>query len=519
MALTANRCIDRSAVCYLLVVLVLAGFLRGLTLGESLWTDELHTSWTVVGDLSEVGPRARIGNNSPTYFYAIWLVSKIFGHSEIAYRSLSWLAGLGLIIVAYFYAIRWTESKVIAVFVSTLMAIDSNLIFYSAEARPYAVLQLCMLFSTVHFFEYCSHGSRTSRLIWISTLILGFHLHYTSLLLLAGQLAFAAIVLLYYRKQNATVDGFRPATIVIDLIIVTAIIAFSSQHLFMIAGRRQNWAHFVHAADWISIFNIFKTTRLVGIAILLLLVQKVIEHRNPKTQTSQTEWQCKNDQIRILILFFACCFLVPVMGAFIVNNLDIARLFFRRYLVSVIAPLYLTLALTTALSSAKFRIATAVLAVTFAVGWSTPIQTLLHGRQLAHSSEDWRGAIEKINETDRESVVVLRTGLIEEAGRESLFDSYEQFPVRAIYSLDASHPCVTLPLTTKVDSAFDLNSFTTPIDETAWLLIRGRQSTCDSVTQAVVDSTESSNQGIRRVEVIEEFHFGRNIHLIRIKIE
>ncbi|MFN3191541.1 MAG: hypothetical protein ACE361_13615 [Aureliella sp.] len=43
-------------------------------LRESLWLDELHTSWSISGDWSEISFRARAGNQSPVY---MWLV-KVF---------------------------------------------------------------------------------------------------------------------------------------------------------------------------------------------------------------------------------------------------------------------------------------------------------------------------------------------------------------------------------------------------------------------------------------------------------
>lgn len=513
------RRIDRTSLSCLVLIVLLAGALRIATLGESLWIDELHTSWSVIGDLSEVGPRARMGNNSPTYFYAIWLLAQVFGHSEIVYRSLACLAGLGLIIAVFCYTMVWTKSNVVALVVSMLMAIDPNLIFYSAEARPYACLQLCMLMSAAQFFQYVREGSTRSRLIWIVTTWIGFHLHYTSALLLVGELTYAGVTLAHRHRKKIGVSGVSWATLLVDLIWIAAIIALSSQHLLMIAGRRDNWAHFVHKSDWTALFDLFKTLRLVGIAILVFWLGKAYDFAKLRTSPSCSFMSLDHKFTRTLILYWGCCFLVPALTALMVNNLDIARLFFRRYLVSLIAPLYLLLASIMSLTKRKgFAVASAI-TLGLAASWSAPFQSLVGLNHHKHSRENWRAAIAKINATDQNSIVLLRTGLIEESEDSHLYDAYSQFPVRAIYPLGARRRCVPLPLQTERGEAFDINSFSVPKGNVAWLLIRGRQSTSDSVIQAVIESTANSKIGTARVQASEEYRFGQNIHLIRLKIE
>jgi 4-amino-4-deoxy-L-arabinose transferase-like glycosyltransferase len=86
----------------LTAILALGAFLRLWQAGESLWIDELHTSWVVSGKLSEVLPRAAMGNQSPLYFWGMWLLVQVTGQSEWTLRLPSLLAGIALPAAVYF---------------------------------------------------------------------------------------------------------------------------------------------------------------------------------------------------------------------------------------------------------------------------------------------------------------------------------------------------------------------------------------------------------------------------------
>ncbi|MEZ6075018.1 MAG: hypothetical protein R3C56_04880 [Pirellulaceae bacterium] len=47
---------------------------------ESLWLDELHTSWVVAGPWSDVASRARQGNQSPLFFWVLGGLTKTLGN-------------------------------------------------------------------------------------------------------------------------------------------------------------------------------------------------------------------------------------------------------------------------------------------------------------------------------------------------------------------------------------------------------------------------------------------------------
>ena len=125
-----------------LFVFAVAIVARLPTCHESFWLDELHSAWSVWGSLGEVMPRSAAGNQTPTYFWAMWLWKQMFGGSELSLRMPGVIAtALAAAIVAV--GIIRNHGSVLAGMVAGLMlALDSNAIFYGTEFRPFAMVVL-----------------------------------------------------------------------------------------------------------------------------------------------------------------------------------------------------------------------------------------------------------------------------------------------------------------------------------------------------------------------------------------
>ena len=131
-----------SAVPWLIAILLLGVWLRCSQAHESLWLDELHTSWVVADGAGQIADRARAGNQSPLYFDLVWCVVQLLGHHEWTLRLLSLVAGSGLILATYELVRRWSHSVTSGLLAALLVAVSRDCIFYAQEARPYALLQL-----------------------------------------------------------------------------------------------------------------------------------------------------------------------------------------------------------------------------------------------------------------------------------------------------------------------------------------------------------------------------------------
>src|SRR5262245_33493597 len=195
-----------------------AAALRIAPLREGLWLDELHTAWCAVGSLKEVAERAAIGNQGPLFFWLEWLLIGLFGPSELALRLPSFLAGSMLPMAVYFFARRLGTAGM-GVLAAALVAVDPLGIFYSSEARPYALVQLLAVVHLAIAAEMVRKPSWQARAGWIASAAVLFYLHYTTALLLAAEIVFYALIMLLRPRWVA----YRWTSAVMDLAIVAAV--------------------------------------------------------------------------------------------------------------------------------------------------------------------------------------------------------------------------------------------------------------------------------------------------------
>jgi mannosyltransferase len=178
-----------------------------IAVAESLWLDELHTSWSVSGSWQEIASRAAAGNQTPLYFWSVGAVSQTLGlvcgqQSEWMLRLPSvtaWLLTLAL-------AAWLIQSKVIprdprrwlfAMCIVAWIVLDRLQWFFASEARPYACVQLvslagwCCIEALVQMQSQPNRDQATARsklkliilvVAWSSLSIVNIYLHLTAAL-------------------------------------------------------------------------------------------------------------------------------------------------------------------------------------------------------------------------------------------------------------------------------------------------------------------------------------------------
>lgn len=128
---------------WLLAVVALA--IRLLCLGkDGLWHDEVATFNTAILPVSRIpAVAANHSNSPPLYFWLVHLVIGITGQSESSLRLLSAVAGALTIPVLGSLVIALTESATAGLLAALLLTINPLHLWFSQEARAYAVLTLC----------------------------------------------------------------------------------------------------------------------------------------------------------------------------------------------------------------------------------------------------------------------------------------------------------------------------------------------------------------------------------------
>jgi mannosyltransferase len=425
-------------------VVVVAVILRGWQAGESLWLDELHTSWTVSGSLSEVAERAAIGNQSPLYFWLAWFFARLPISPEIALRLPSLLAGCALPVAIYWLATLFASgvkkdlpADAAAFLAAWLVAVDPQAIFYSQEARPYTLL---ILAAVIHLGLLILVMRRTTfwlRPLWVLTGALLVHLNYTGGLILFAE--FIALVLMGIfadrKKELASRNDVFDFLLTnwLDFVALIILLLPAIPGALAVAERRENWEQFVKPKPWEELFRVFPWT-LAVVPITVLYSWRAVVAR---------------PQLVLLVTWL----MVPLLIAWLLTQLGVAALFHQRYVIAVLPASLLAGALLTRLGTnptMQSILIGIVLAVSVYQG-DLVRNWLQDGRLLHDRNEDWRAAVVALNgqlaaDDKSNTAVLVGSGLIEADdlpwNSAPLFREYCSCPVRGMYRLQAAaiHP-------------------------------------------------------------------------------
>lgn len=433
----------------LLVIAVLGTAARLWQINESLWLDELHTSWVISGTVDEIAPRARIGNQSPVYFYLVHLTTRLLGDHELALRLPSLVAGVALIVVVGLVTWRCCAVTWAGWLAAALVAMDHNMIFYAQEARPYALVQLIALVQLVAFWRLQTAYRLRWRLVVVSGWIAMFYLHYTTLLLVTGELAWWLLIQCWQRGRGE----YRPRQVVVDVALTLAASAVTWSHLSEIATRRGMWEMFIFQhPPWVA-WHWFHGDLYVfnGVVVCGLLAGAEYlwqRRRNvPRRAGEPPAWLAA---VPLLVAWA----IVPVAIAWSLTATDLARVFFRRYLIGVAAAPMICAGLCIPMCrGARTRAAAAFTIIALAIiGNGLLGQWARDGRLITDRRQDWRGAVAWLNTLRwQEQPVLVRSGLIEAdlltTSTGHPLQQYCLLPVTGLYRIEPPGGLVPLPTT------------------------------------------------------------------------
>lgn len=158
---------------------VLGGVLRFATLDrQSFWLDELVTVRLLHRGFTGMLGEIPTSEATPYVYYVVgWVWTHVFGFGEVGVRSLSAFAGTATIPVAY-AAGSALVSRRTGLIAATLVAVNPFLVWYSQEARAYA---LFTFFSAVSLMFF----ARRSALPWAVASALAIATHYFAIFLVA----------------------------------------------------------------------------------------------------------------------------------------------------------------------------------------------------------------------------------------------------------------------------------------------------------------------------------------------
>jgi mannosyltransferase len=217
-----------SAETWLLTGIVIVGAaVRFASLGtQSYWFDEAqaaHEAHLSFGAL--LGSLGAHESNPPLYFMLAWLWAKLFGNGEVGLRSLSALAGIAVIPLAYLCG-RELISRRAGVIAAAFAALNPFMIWYSQEAREYALLAAFCAASLLFFGRALRVRSTREVLLWAVFSGLAVLTHSFAGFLVAPE----ALWLLYAVRRRATVLAVG-AVALVQLALVPMLVNHASDSL------------------------------------------------------------------------------------------------------------------------------------------------------------------------------------------------------------------------------------------------------------------------------------------------
>jgi mannosyltransferase len=186
---------DRSFLWLLGGITVAGLLLRVPSLANSLFGDELSSYFIVtshsLGGVLHILAGHGVDTNPPLYFALAWLVERL-GASVQALRSVSLVAGTAAIPLTYLLG-RWTVGRLAGLAAAAVMACSPFMIFFSTEARAYALVTLLALASTLALLKALAAGRLGWWVGYAVCSCAAMYAHYTAVFVLAAQFGWAVL--------------------------------------------------------------------------------------------------------------------------------------------------------------------------------------------------------------------------------------------------------------------------------------------------------------------------------------
>ncbi|HWC26541.1 MAG TPA: glycosyltransferase family 39 protein, partial [Solirubrobacteraceae bacterium] len=177
------------------LVLAAGAALRFGTLdAQSLWYDEAVTARLLRMDLGSMLRAIPDSESSPPLYYVLaWLWTQLLGTGEAGMRSLSALLGTATVAVAWALGRRLGGERA-GLAAAALVAVNPMLVWFSQEARAYALLALLGALATLLWLRALERPREAGRLLaWGAVAALALATHYYAAFLVAPQALWLAL--------------------------------------------------------------------------------------------------------------------------------------------------------------------------------------------------------------------------------------------------------------------------------------------------------------------------------------
>jgi 4-amino-4-deoxy-L-arabinose transferase-like glycosyltransferase len=184
----------RADLAIVLALMALATLLRFYRLGnQGFWFDEANTALLVHFSPGKmIGLIPQTESTPPLYYMAAWVWARVFGYGEAGLRSLSALAGVLVVPLAYLTGAKLVGRRA-GVIVAALTACSPLLVWYSQEARSYELLVALGALALLAFAYVRADPSPALLAAWAAVSALSLATHYYAVIAVAPQAAWLLV--------------------------------------------------------------------------------------------------------------------------------------------------------------------------------------------------------------------------------------------------------------------------------------------------------------------------------------
>ncbi len=366
-----------------------AAFLRFWHIGtQAIWYDEYVTTTDTKHRLAEmvISELPHSEGSPPLFFVAQWLWLPIAGRGDGAVRSLSALIGIATVPMVYLLARELGQSRHVARIAALIVAVNPLLVWYSQEARPYALLALTGVVTT-YFWVRALHRDRRIDFIWWGVAAtVAMCTHYFAIFLIVPQAAW-----LFYQRRDR----------VKDVLIGCIPLAVAAVPLLGLAAAQRG-----KNQDWIGDFPLelrfaemgrhyllgpaepFGMWWLLGLAVVAIAAVTIVRVGAPWEKSGATL------MVGLTVAGFALALAATVVGSDYILG---------RNLIATVAPLFLAVAIGLGAKRAG-RLGLVAVAV-LCIGSVIVVLEVADNRDF--QKPDWRAAAKVLSTGGKDRAVVV----------------------------------------------------------------------------------------------------------------
>jgi uncharacterized membrane protein len=381
----AEEVAQRGAMIVLTVIVVIAAYLRLHNLAaDSVWRDETTSLAQSSGSIFHIITATAQDNYPPLHNFILAITVKLLGDGPFALRLPSAIFGI-LSVPALYWVGTMVANRVGALIGAFLLAVAPFAIYYSQEARPYALLMLtAILFAgaTLAFLQRATRGWAAA--VFFSAVALLYTHPYGALTWAA--IAAAALVIIVVRPQAGG------ATAVPWLALQVAIVVAFSPWLVVFFHRA---VALEQSGFWIpeptvpfALAQLQHVAGLTPATVLLVAAATAAFVRPAATDVPSPLARPGPVPLRLgataPMLLLLAWLVLPIAAALVISLIG-TPIFYDRYLIGSLPPLVLLAGI--GLSRFVTRFSTGLLVTGFAV--IIALLGIVFGMPPAR--EDWRG--------------------------------------------------------------------------------------------------------------------------------